>query len=242
MSDSKHSSSSSTSASAPRSRKASSAELNDEETQSLKLNKSITEMSKNMLTLEKTCKDARDFVETYLTDFDEKVKFKKRKVEELEQDFQLQCKNKELELINSIKESGYNKAVEILATRNPKEVPMQEVVVVGLKDRIAQLEKEMKSTINEEVNKHKLQLDRDYKYNLETSGLKQAAESAKNQAQLEQRDQHIKVLQDSIQSLKNEVNEQRKLTQSISESFSNAQKTTVVSGADGGYNTNNRRG
>ena len=216
-------------------------DVSDDEAQSLKLNKLIGDYNKNVLILEKVQKDGKEFAETCLNDFEEKVKLKKRKIEDMEEDFKLQHKNKLLELSNSIKEAGYDKAVEILASRNPKEISVPETVYAALTAKITQLEREMKQSIAQEVGAHKSNLDREFKYNEETGKLRQATESAKIQAQLEQRDKHIVVLQDSLQTLKQEVNEQRKLTQSISESFSNAQKPTMVTNADGNYGTGSRR-
>lgn len=233
-SDSKTNSSASSSTS--RSRKA---EVNEDEAQSLKLSKSIAEFNKNVGLIEKSLKDAREVADNYLNDFDEKVKIKKRKVDDMEEDFKLQHKNKELELSNSIKESGYNKAVEILASRNPKEIAVTEAAWTSVNAKVIQLEREMKQAISDEVAKYKSNLDRDFRYNEETSKLKQCAETSKIQALVAQKDDHIKVLTDQIMSLKHEVDMQRKLTQSISESFSNAQKTTVVSSNDS--MTNRRR-
>ena len=204
-----------------------------EEESALKLNKSIQDVTKKIGGLQESFVDMKEFSQNVLTDFDHKIEFKKRKIEQMEDDFRLECKSKEIQLSNVIREQGYKAAVEILQARNPKEVPVAESDLLALRNRVAQLEKEMKDGIAGEVAKHKQALEKDFRYNEETSKLRASAEMSKITAELSQKLSHIAVLEEQIVACKHEIDAQRNLTLNISNAFSNAQKPQIFGDGQG---------
>jgi hypothetical protein len=207
--------------------------VSDEEA-SLRLSKALADFNKNAANLDKVAKEAKEIAEQYLNEYEEKITYKKRKIAEMDDEFRQQTKSKELQMLNNIREGGYAHALELLASRNPREIAVSEVQYQTLTAEIATLKQDMRQAVKEEVEKHKVQLEMHFQHLEETSRLKASTDAAKLQATVEQREAHIKVLEDQIRSLKAEVDAQRRLTQSISESFANAQKPTLLGG--GGNN------
>lgn len=212
-----------------RSRKSTSETSSTNDDQAYQIIKHVQELMKKIVGFETKFQQCKEFVGTYLGDFEDKINYKKRKVAEMDEDYKLQQKQKEIELRNHINEQGYQFAVEILASRTPKEIPVQETMLNSLREQIKQLQGDMKKQISDEVAKHKELLEKEYKHREETSRLQQESQSASMKAQADALNHHIDVLKESLASAKEEINKQRELTKEISTSFSNASKTTLVS-------------
>ncbi len=213
--------------------------INDD--MAFQMNKNVTELVKKISGFETTFQSCKEFAEGYLKNFDDQVNFKKRKVDEITENFKLHQHQKEIELRNHIDEKGYQYTLEILASRQPKEIAIQERAHLELVAELIKVKADMAEQVKTEITKHKELLEREYKYKEETSKLKQASESAAQKAELGARDSHIKVLQESLANAKDEINKQRDLTMQISNSFSNANKTTVVSNDQFSSSNANRR-
>ena len=123
-----------------------------------------------------------------------------------------------------MREHGYQAAIEILANRPAREIPVVEAEYRLLQTRVHDLETQIQDRVKAETAALQSNLEREFKHLTETLKLRQEAELATVQANLQQKKDTIVVLETTINDLKHELQEQRSLTSSVASAMGGAQK------------------
>jgi len=188
------------------------------QTTALGLTKALQGVSKAQDGFSKSVSALETLLNETFNDLETRLQAKQRELDELQLRYEQEEKNRKIEVDQRVREHGYDAAKLILLDR--KEVAVREADWRQLQDDYAQLrankEKELRDAIAKEQERSKVQSDAW----AETLRLQKQAEVAKVEAQLETQVQHIEVLKATIQALKVDLDEQRKLTKDVAQAAS----------------------
>ena len=143
------------------------------------------------------------------------AKYKKLE-QESQENFERALKTRRLDLEQDMRSRSYEKAVKILAER--EEVPVESAKLAALQRDLAAAQADHKSEVESAVRLAREQAERQLKTLQETNTLTNQAKVAKVQAQLEQKEEQIRVLASTIADLKEEVKAAREMVVKVAES------------------------
>lgn len=139
-----------------------------------------------------------------------------KKTKDMEEDFQRQSKARRIDLEQELKSFGYGKAKDILAERD--EIAIEVVKLNQLKAQLQEAQRDHKEELESAVRREKERAQRHLASFEKTTKLQQEAAVAKVQAQLEQKDEQIKVLERTIRDQKEEMVAARELVGRVADS------------------------
>lgn len=141
---------------------------------------------------------------------------RKRRFQEIEEDTQRQRKARKIDLDQDIKAYGYQKALKILEERN--EVPIEKDVLAQLRNDLSQARAETAAAVDKTAKQEREKAHKNMAHFEKTTRLEHEAALAQVKAQLEQKDQQIKVLDKTILDLKDELTSTRQLVKDVAQS------------------------
>jgi hypothetical protein len=132
------------------------------------------------------------------------------------EDFERKRKARRIDLDQELKAYGYEKATSIVTSRN--EVAIDKDKLQELYDNLHKAQSDHKAEVELAIKKEKEKAHRQLGHIQQTTKLQQEAAVAKVQAQLEQKNEQIKVLGQTIQGLKEELVAARELVGRVADS------------------------
>jgi chromosome segregation ATPase len=177
-------------------------------------NKSVEKLK---VLLEDTFSDLANKIATF-SDLANKIDSKQKELESLTLKYEQEEKNKKIEVDQFIKEYAYNAAIDILNKKG--EIAVKKDDFEELNNKYNNLKSSKDQEIKEAVESEKKKNDRHNEAIKRTLELQKQAEVAKVEAQLETQVQHIDVLKKTIEDLKKDLDEQRKLTKDVAQAAS----------------------
>jgi len=139
-----------------------------------------------------------------------------KKEKEHQENFERQRKARRIDLDQEIKAYGYVKATELVQARN--EVTIDSEKLQELRDELREAKSDHKEEVESAVKKEKEKAQRQLGHIQQTTKLQQEAAVAKVQAQLEQKNDQIEVLNQTIRGLKEELVAARELVGRVADS------------------------
>ena len=186
-----------------------------DESERMRIEKAILALHKSREAFTQSTAKCDEMINEIFTDLDRKLEHKKRDLSEIEEEYTRKLKSRKLDVEHEIKAYRYEAAKTILNERD--EVPVLKQTWNDLQNRVDNCMAEADQKIEAVKKEERKQADTKIEQFNRTTKLQQEAAVAKVTAQLEQKDQQIKVLQDTIQGLKKEVEAQRSLTKQVAE-------------------------
>lgn len=182
----------------------------------LELAKAINTLVSKQEAFTKAYENLQNFSEETLKNLDLQIETKNTEMKELDVTAQNKQKNLQIEVDQNISEYKYKAVTNILNDRNEVAIDKEEYEFMKketetLKEKYEREINELKITLGA---RHKKEMDRE----LCTRDLTHKANLAEVNARVEQQTKEIDVLQNTIQNLKVEIAEQRKLTAQVAES------------------------
>jgi hypothetical protein len=181
--------------------------------QMIAFTKSIQNVTKSQESFNKSVEGLGCLISDTFSELELKLCVKQKELIELDEKFAYDERSRKLEVDLNVKEHGYDAALKELGERG--EVAVSDA---GYKE-LKRLYEDLKTSREKEV---KIAITREQERNAEhvsvlkqTLELKNQAEVAKVQAQLESQVNQIKVLESSIERLARDLDEQRKLTKDV---------------------------
>ena len=178
--------------------------------------KAVGTIKKSIDTFEKSVEECKKLVEEKLEDLELHTSLKRKAIDELEQEYEQKKKSRRIDLEQDIRAFGYTEALKILKER--KESPIPEEDLAKLKAELQSIKQDHQNVLNETIAQEKAKHQKEMKHFTETSDLRHQTEMAKREALIHQLQDHIKVLETTIVSQKEDIDKQRELTKSVAES------------------------
>lgn len=186
-----------------------------DESERMRIEKAILALHKSRDAFTQSTTKCDEMINEIFGDLDRKLEHKKRDLNEIEEEYTRKLKSRKLDVEHEIKAYRYDAAKSILKEQH--EVPISEDKLEELQDKVDNCMADADQKIEAVKKEERKQADLKIEQFNRTTKLQQEAAVAKVTAQLEQKDQQIKVLQDTIQGLKKEVEAQRSLTKQVAE-------------------------
>ena len=182
----------------------------------LELAKSIKALVVSQDMSHKRIQQLDDLMKSITGDFELQITTKKRELEQLNEDYNHRQKTRHLQLEHEFKELEMAKVKEILDARHERSITIQEYN--NLQTQIQELHKSHEDEIAQiRASLHHLH-EKELKELEKTKKLEVSAQLAEFNAGKTSHTQQIALLQSTIESLRNELMEQRNLTKSVAES------------------------
>lgn len=150
-----------------------------------------------------------------LTNLDLEINTKKEELEELTAQYNNTVKSNEIKVKMQLEEFKYNGALDILKER--KEVPILETELETLKNRVNELTTERQEELDNIRSEEKKKGEVAKNMAIRNAQLEHKAEIAVLDASVKQQTKEISNLQQTIDNLRHELSEQRKLTKEVAE-------------------------
>lgn len=192
---------------------------------SLALVKALQGVTKSEDNFTKSVEKLNELLTETFSDLETRLKSKQQELQDLQLKFEQEEKNRKIEVDQTIREHGYEAAKEILQDRD--EVAVKRVDYEQLREDYAQLRATKEQDIKDAVSTERKRNEQHNTALQKTLELQKQAEVAKVEAQLETQVQHIQVLKDTIENLKSDLNEQRKLTKDVAQASSKASQMPI---------------
>lgn len=177
--------------------------------------KSINVLSSKMDGFTKAVEKLSDFQRESLEEFDIQLSSKKSELAELDHQLEQNKNHHRITVDQYLSECKYKGAIKYL--KEFGEVAINEDELNNLKEKVNRLSEDQSDKLKEAISHQKQKSERACKIQLNNLELKHKAEVAAMVAENEQYQREINNLQTVISNLKNEVAEQRKLTQQVAE-------------------------
>ena len=181
----------------------------------LEMAKAINNFCVKVESLDKAYEQIKNVTKDTLTEFDLEIEAKKQEIERLTEEDAHSRKRLKTETDLFIAEYRYDAAKKILAERD--EVAIPEQVLNEMKDRLSKLTTERDAQVEAAVAAERQRGEAALKAATNNAKLTHRAETAVLEATNQQQTKEIESLQRTIESLKNEVAEQRNLTAKIAD-------------------------
>ena len=143
------------------------------------------------------------------------LKQKQIELEELEKKFKETERQRKLDVDLNIKQYQYEEALKILEERG--EIAVKKIEYKELESNYNNSVEKAKSEVKSAIENEKRRNNEYLKTMKETLELKNKAEVAKVEAQLEAQNKEIKALNNTIERLEKDIDEQRKLTKDVAQ-------------------------
>jgi len=187
--------------------------------------------------LEKLEKEYKEKMHSHQRDYDEKTKQLQTTYQETNRNLQNEYKNNQIETQQKLKEYELKGCNEVVKKFNM--IIVNQADYSALNDTVTRSNKELddlkkkfdascNAVRHEERGKYEAELKRQHT----TQDLTFKSQSAEMKAQLEQQKREITSLMQTIETLKNEIAEQRNLTKEIAQASAKAQITQKFGGKD----------
>ena len=157
-------------------------------------------------------------IQNYLTDLTNRINLKREELEYLEEDFANKRRAGEIDIDLNIKQYGRDAAIRIL--KDSGEIPIGREDYENLKTSYNSLLETKDSEIKLAVEAENKRNEKHVAILKQTLELKNRAEVATVEAKLEAQVQQIQLLNDTIAQMKDDLNEQRKLTKDVADASS----------------------
>jgi DNA repair exonuclease SbcCD ATPase subunit len=182
----------------------------------LELAKSIKALVASQDMSHKRIQQLDELMKSITGDFELQITTKKRELEQLNEDYNHRQKTRHLQLEHEFKELEMTKVKEILESRNEMSITKQEHS--NLQNQIKELHKAHEDeTAQIRASLHHMH-EKELKELEKTKRLEVSAQLAEFNAAKTSHTQQIALLHSTIESLRNELMEQRNLTKSVAES------------------------
>jgi len=188
----------------------------------LELTKAINNLSKCQTSFAEAVKTIEALNEETLTQLDLAINDKKNELDKLTGYFDIEKKNLQIALDQEIKQYGYDKAVEIVGAQDQTVIDNE--ILEQLQASSEANTDAIKEAVKEESDKGKIALA-SLKKHME---LESKATMADLNAQVKQKEAECKNLYETINTLKEEIREQRQLTKQVAEASSKSQISQVI--------------
>lgn len=185
---------------------------------SLALTKALNGVRKAEDGFEKSVSKLSELLTETFSDFETRLEAKQKELSQLKLHYEQEEKNKKIEVDQNVRAYSYEAAKEILTERN--EVAVREEDYKQLRDDYAELRSTKEQEIRDSVTAERKRNERHIEALKRTFELQKQAEVAQVQARLETQIQHIEVLKDTINNLKNDLEKQRELTKDVAQAAS----------------------
>lgn len=179
----------------------------------LAFTKAIQNVSKSQESFNKSVEGLESLIYDTFAELELKLCAKKKELVELDEKFAYDERKRKLEVDLNVKEHGYKAALKALGERG--EVAVSDSSYSELKRLYEELKTSRETEVQTAVAREQERNAEHVNVLKQTLELKNQAEVAKVQAQLESQVNQIKVLESSIDRLARDLDEQRKLTKDV---------------------------
>ena len=179
----------------------------------LTLAKSINAIVTKQDAFTKAVDALNSFKEETLNELALQIEAKQSELEELEKQFKVKQKDGEIEVSQRIKEFGYDEAVKIIQENG--QIVVLEEEYEGLKNANQDLRLKLEADLDKIREEEKASHKRALSAALSNMELKHKAETAVLTATADQKEREVEHLNNTIISMKQEINEQRTLTKEV---------------------------
>jgi hypothetical protein len=215
---------SNTTSTSSRSKKTTSPDTSD----NLALTKSILGIKKQQDSFEKSVTELKKIIEEQLGDLELKTNAKRKQMDELDEEFELRKKSRKIELDQDLKAYGYSEAIKLI--QDKKEVTIALDDLNKLKSELDLHKRDHSQQLADVSKIEREKYERELQIFKTTSDLQHKTEVAKMTSQVQQLQDHIKVLDKQIQSLQQDVEKQRELTRDVANASKPQYYQSVPSG------------
>ena len=163
----------------------------------------------------------KGLIDDYLSDLMNKINMRKEELAYLDEEFNNKKRTSEINLDLDIRKYGREKALEIL--KETGEIAVFETDYNRLNNDYQELLSKQKEEIKTAVDNEHQRNTKHVAVLKQTLELKNKAEVATVQAKLEAQVTQIELLSDTIKQMKDDLNEQRKLTKDVANASNKAQ-------------------
>jgi hypothetical protein len=150
-----------------------------------------------------------------ITNLDLEIETRKKSLQDLKDEMTKYQKDKQIEIDQFIAEYKYEAATKIL--KENKEVAIKKEKLDSLNKEIEDLKEEDEEEIADKLKEQKSTLEKGHHFAKTTLTLEHKAEIAQLNAQTQQKDKEIEILNKTIMNLQTEVGAQRELSKQIAE-------------------------
>lgn len=185
----------------------------NEQNPRLELAKAINGMTQKMEGFNKAAEGLAAFTKDQLVEFDMQIEARKEELKRLSEDYEHSRKRGRTETELFLQEYRYEGAKKILAERG--EVPIASSDLEGMRNTLTRLTTEREKEIDEVVKREKQRHDAALSAATSMQTLRHEAATAGLTAVKEQQIREIASLNTTITNLKDEVAQQRKLTEAV---------------------------
>lgn len=197
----------------PVQRKTTSKTSTDPQSVAINFTKAIQDITKAQETFGKNVETLNDVINNTFSEIELKLGAKQKELNDLEEKLANEERKRKLELDLSLKEYGYKSALEIISERG--EVAVPSVSYNELQKMYDDLKQCKDNDVKRAVKNEQDRNSEHIKILTQTLELKNQAEVAKVQAQLETQVNQIQLLEKTIERITNDLDEQRKLTKDV---------------------------
>ncbi len=194
----------------------------------LELAKSIHALTQKMDAFNKAQESLTAFTKDHLVEFDMQIEAKKEDLKRLTEEHEHSRKRGRTETDLFLQEYNYTGAKKILSERG--EVPISSAELETMKANLTRLTQEREKDIDETIKREKQRNESAMSAALSMKDLKHAAETAQLTATKDQQVREITSLNQTIMNLKEEVAQQRKLTEAVANAGRQAPITLSTAG------------
>ena len=181
----------------------------------LKLVTAISGLSQTQEKFIKAVETLSEYNSETLTKLDLEINTKKEELEELTTLFNNTVKANQIKVDQQLDEYKYDGALEILKERS--EVPILESELESLKNKVVELTNQRQEELNQVKETEKKKGEQAKNMAIRNAQLEHKAQVAVLDASVKQQTKEITNLQQTIDNLRHELSEQRKLTKEVAE-------------------------
>jgi HAMP domain-containing protein len=192
-----------------------SATTTSRENPKLLLAKAISQLSAKQDAFVKAVETMEELKKDEIIKYDLEIEAKQHELDELEEKFKHQIKNKQIETDQLLAEYSYEGALKILKER--QEIPIGSDEYQHMKEELNHLKSDIKNQIESAIAIEKVESKRAISAAISNSDLKHKAETAVLTATVDQQKKEIETLQKAIDKLNDEIAAQRELTKSVAQ-------------------------
>jgi hypothetical protein len=180
------------------------------------LTNSIVKISKQMETFPKVVAECKELIEGQLQDIELRTNMKRKAMDALDEEFEQRKKSRRIDLEQDLRAYGYAEALKVI--KEHKQTPVPDDELAKLKAELDLLRQDNQQKMDQLLAQERSRYEKDMKTFQITSDLRHETEVAKMEASVKQLQDHIKVLENTIASQKQDIDKQRELTRSVAES------------------------
>jgi hypothetical protein len=189
--------------------------VSKEKSDRLVLAEAISKFTKKQSDFLDAYEDIKSYKNDLFRDLDTEIETKRKELNELSVSYAKEDANQRIDCDISFKQYKYDTALEVLT--ESEEVPIGVVELAALREELTELKSGYKKSLEEAVVKEKAHGEKSLHSAINACKLQHQAEVAEIKAMSKQKTEEVLSLLRSLDTLKSEIGEQRKLTQSVAE-------------------------